>query len=133
MITAPRASYVARTWLIVLASVLGASCHAVTDGIIAQSELLSMVASGPRSARQLRLDAAPGVRINARLLPMLELSDGTRVTFTSDALDADSSYFTASPTATLHLTRATRGTLLASVCPAAARVCLQAKLDIDLR
>ena len=133
MMDAYRAARGARQWSVVLASALCMSCTGATDGIIARSALLSIVASGPRNARVLRLDAAPGVRINARLLPVLALGDGTRVSFTSDALDADSSYFAASPTATVRSTRATRGTLLASVCPASARVCLQEKLDVDLR
>ena len=133
MMDAYRVARGARQCIVVLAGALCVSCHPVTDGVIARSELLTVVASGPRSARVLRLDAAPGARINARLLPVLELRDGTRVSFTSDALDADSSYFAASPTATVRSTRATRGTLLASVCPASARVCLQAKLDVELR
>lgn len=123
----------ARYWWLLLGGALCVSCTAVADGVIARSGLLSVVASGPRDARVLRLDAAPGVRINARLLPRLEFGDGTSVSFNTSSVTADSSYFIASPTATLGSSVARHGTLLVSVCPASARVCLQEKLEVDLR
>ena len=41
----------------------------------------------------LRLVAAPGVRINARLKPAIELDDGTVLRFDSPSLTPDSAYF----------------------------------------
>jgi hypothetical protein len=109
-----------------------AACTEPRRGVIARSELLSLDLTGSRGLRMLRLDAAPGARINARLPPVLELRDGTRITFASDELTADSSYFVASPRAGLGDTRAGTGTLRASVCPADVRVCLSVALDVEL-
>lgn len=100
--------------------------------IIVSSDHVSLVASGVRDERTLRLDAAPGARINARLPPALVLSDSTRFIFTSTSLTADSSYFTDSPTASVSTARAKSGTLFASVCPAELLVCLSVKLDVRL-
>ncbi|MEE8606816.1 MAG: hypothetical protein V3S55_04380, partial [Nitrospiraceae bacterium] len=47
----------------------------------------------------LKLVAAPGVRINARLKPALELADGRVIRFDSPSLSPDSSYFETPPTA----------------------------------
>src|SRR6266699_2059743 len=71
----------------------------------------------------LRLVAAPGVRINARLKPALELDDGTVVRFDSPHVTADSAYFTAAPTAAPPLTGNRHGTLRLSVCPAGEKIC----------
>jgi hypothetical protein len=109
-----------------------AACTEPRRGIIARSDLLSLDLTGQRGSRMLRLDAAPGARINARLPPVLELRDGTLITFSGDELTADSSYFVASPRAGLGGTRAGTGTLRASVCPADVRVCLSVALDVEL-
>ena len=70
----------------------------------------------------LRLVAAPGVRINARLKPALELDDGTIVRFDSPYLTSDSAYFAAAPTAAPP-GAARRGTLRVSVCPFGQGIC----------
>ena len=70
----------------------------------------------------LRLVAAPGVRINARLKPALELDDGTVVRFDSPRLTADSAYFAAAPTAATPRA-ARRGTLRVSICPSGEAIC----------
>ena len=70
----------------------------------------------------LRLVAAPGVRINARLKPALELDDGTVVRFDSPRRTADSAYFAAAPTAAPP-EGARRGTLRVSVCPSGEGLC----------
>jgi len=70
----------------------------------------------------LRLVAAPGVRINARLKPALELDDGTIVRFDSPHLTSDSAYFAAAPTAAPP-DGARRGTLRVSVCPSGEGIC----------
>src|SRR5437870_2991438 len=79
---------------------------------------LTLVAGPP-----LRLVAAPGVRINARLKPALELDDGTVVRFDSPHVTADSAYFTAAPTAAPPLTGNRHATLRLSVCPAGEKIC----------
>ncbi len=70
----------------------------------------------------LRLVAAPGVRINARLKPALELADGTVLRFDSPHLTPDFAYFAATPTAAPPR-GARRGTLRVSVCPSGETVC----------
>ncbi len=73
---------------------------------------------------QLKLVAAPGVRINARLTPALELADGRVIRFESPSLSPDSSYFETPPTAELSdLAVDIRGTLRASICDEAADFC----------
>lgn len=80
----------------------------------------------------LRLDPAPGARINARVKPTLELSDGPRITFDAGLLTTDSAYFAEPPTARLALPgRRLRGTLRASVCPAGLAVCEAVTIPID--
>lgn len=109
-----------------------AACAEPHTGIIAQSELVSLQLSGPRDDRIIRLDPAPGARINARLPPVLELRDGSLITLSSDELTADSGYFVASPRAALRREHARTGTLRASVCPADVRVCLSVVLPVAL-
>jgi len=72
----------------------------------------------------LRLVAAPGVRINARLKPALELDDGTVVRFDSPRLTADSAYFAAAPTP------ARRGTLRVSICPSGEAICRSLEIAV---
>ena len=72
--------------LIVLATLALAACHGPPP-------LVALEAGPP-----LRLVAAPGVRINARLKPALELEDGTVMRFDSPRLTADSAYFAVAPT-----------------------------------
>ena len=73
---------------------------------------------------RLSLVAAPGIRINARVKPALELPDGTILRFDSPYQTADSSYFIRPPTAALAGERQrVEGTLRASVCETGALVC----------
>ena len=71
----------------------------------------------------LRLVAAPGVRINARLKPALELDDGTILRFDSPRVTPDSAYFAAAPTVATPPSGSRHGTLRLSVCPAGERLC----------
>jgi hypothetical protein len=71
----------------------------------------------------LRLVAAPGVRINARLKPALELDDGTIVGFDSPYLTSDSAYFAAAPTVAAPVNASRHGTLRLSVCPSGEKIC----------
>ena len=82
-------------------------------------------------ATTLTLIAAPGVRINARVKPALELRDGSVLRFDSPPLTADSAYFTEAPTATLPgRGRRVSGTLRASVCSERELVCRSVTLEL---
>lgn len=69
------------------------------------------------------LVASPGLRINARLKPALELDDGRVVRFDSSRLTRDSAYFGEPPVALVAGRRRIRGTLRASVCGVHEQVC----------
>lgn len=71
----------------------------------------------------LRLEAARGYHINARLEPALELSDGTVLRFSSPRLTPDSAYFAAPPTAAPPEGVERRGTLRVSVCATGEAFC----------
>src|SRR5216684_67109 len=73
--------------MLVLATLAIAACHGPPP--------LVALEAGP----QLRLVAAPGVRINARLKPALELDDGSVLRFDSPRMTPDSAYFAAPPVA----------------------------------
>jgi hypothetical protein len=75
--------------------------------------------------------AAPGVRINARVKPALELPDGAVLRFDSSHLTADSAYFTRPPTAVVPGSgRSVAGTLRASVCSEHELVCRSVTLEL---
>jgi hypothetical protein len=80
---------------------------------------------------RLTLHAQPGLKVNARLVPALELADGTVLRFESPGLTADSAYFTTPPTARLagHYERV-HGTLRASVCRTDEQVCRSITLSL---
>lgn len=83
------------------------------------------ITSMPQGAdTRLTLIATPGLRINARIKPALELTDGSIVRFDSGSLSADSAYFAGPPTAVLPGRHSrVEGTLRASVCDEGALVC----------
>ena len=91
-----------------------------------------MAVSGHGLHRVAHLDAARGVRINARLRPALEFRDGTVITFTGEESVSDSGYFAGSPRAALGATRMQTAILRASVCPAERQVCLSVATDVEL-
>jgi hypothetical protein len=75
--------------------------------------------------------AAPGLRVNARLKPALELSDGRVLRFDSSRLTADSAYFAEPPSALLPgMHSRLHGKLRASVCDAGERVCRSVVVDL---
>ena len=72
-----------------------------------------------RAGERTRLTLVPaaGIRINARLKPALELSDGTVLRFDSGRLTADSAYFAEPPSVLVTGSgKDVRGTLRASIC-----------------
>jgi hypothetical protein len=79
----------------------------------------------------LTLLAAPGLRLNARLKPALELPDGRVIRFDSPHLTPDSAYFAEPPRAIAAGRQARwRGKLRASVCDAGQTVCRSVVLDL---
>ncbi len=78
----------------------------------------------------LRLVAAPGVRINARLKPALELDDGTVLRFDSPRVTSDSAYFAAAPTVAAPPSGSRHGTLRLSVCPSGQKICRLVELAV---
>ncbi|HEY8106864.1 MAG TPA: hypothetical protein VIE46_12210 [Gemmatimonadales bacterium] len=86
-----------------------------------------------RAGDSLRLElmAATGWKINARLKPVLESSDGGLVRFDSPLLTPDSAYFTAPPVAVVAASGSpVRGTVRASVCAAGESVCRVVALEV---
>lgn len=84
-------------------------------------------------AMRFRLIAAPGARINARLKPALELTDGIVLRFDSPHLSADSAYFSDAPTAGGPLPEEAHrrgGVLRASVCLSDEKVCRSYELAV---
>ncbi len=81
--------------------------------------------------RRFSLIAAPGVRINARLKPSLELEDGTVLRFDSPHLTAEHAYFADAPTVeTASRSALHRGVVRASVCSTGERVCRSLALAV---
>jgi hypothetical protein len=99
---------------------------------VVPSEFVSLAVSGHGEHRIAHLNSAPGVRINARLLPALEFADGTVITFEGAESASDSGYFAGRPRAAIGAMRAQTATLRASVCPAAQRVCLSVATAVDV-
>ncbi len=99
------------TRIALLLAVLGAACGR-------RPPIVTLEAGPP-----LRLVAATGARINARLKPALELDDGTVVRFDSSRLTSDSAYFAAAPTAAPPAGGSRHGTLRLSVCPSGEKIC----------
>lgn len=78
------------------------------------------------------LVAAHGLKVNARVKPALELTDGRVVRFDSPLLTPDSAYFTAPPVAVLTGRHdRIRGTLRASVCGVDEQVCRTVTVVLD--
>ena len=96
---------------------MASACHG-------RSSIVALESGSP-----FRLVAAPGVRINARLKPALELDDGTVVRFDSPQVTPDSAYFAAPPTAAPPR-GARRGTLRVSVCQSGEAICRSLKMAV---
>jgi len=90
---------------------------------------ITVAAEGPGT--RLALHPAPHVKINARLVPALESSDGAVLRFTSGRMTADSAYFAEPPSVLVAGHRAeVHGTLRASLCRDDERVCRQVTIPI---
>jgi len=85
---------------------------------------LSLEIESGGGGQRLEVRAAPGLRLNARLAPALELADGRVIRFTSPVLTADSAYFAVAPTAWLPGgSGRPHGLLRAGVCVEGTLVC----------
>ena len=77
------------------------------------------------------LHAGPGLKVNARLVPALELADGSVLRFDVGRRTADSAYFAEPPSALwTGRHRSAHGRLHASVCYEQEQVCRTVTLEI---
>ncbi len=109
-----------------------ATCMLASCGRVeGRADPLRLVAAPDGRDTRLSLLAGPGLHVNARLAPALELRDGRVVRFETGRLPPDSAYFAEPPTALLPgRPREIHGTLRASVCEADALVCRGVQLEI---
>lgn len=115
-------------WIVVLASVI--AC----DRRLPPHSELSLRLTPQGDSLQLALVPAPGMEVNARLPPALELDDGAVVRFQASRLTPDSAYFAEPPVAWLPTPAGRQpvtGTLRASVCSAGERVCRPVVLRVS--
>jgi hypothetical protein len=111
----------------VVVGLAGSGCRPGAD----PAPILRVVSERSAEGTTLTLVAAPGIRINARVKPALELPDGTVLRFDSPHLTRDSSYFTGPPTSSLpRAHRSAKGTLRASMCEADELVCRSVVLQL---
>ena len=96
------------------------------------ADLVRLVAAETGSLVRMTLVPAAGARINARLKPVLELADGTRVQFDSPSLTADSAYYASRPEASMASRGRIAGTLRVGACPAGLDACLALAIPIDI-
>jgi hypothetical protein len=96
-----------------------------------ESSQLQVTTAPSGADTRLTLHAAPHLKINARLVPALELDDGTLLRFRIGLLTADSAYYAEPPSAVLPGRHArVHGTLRASVCRDDEQVCRAVRVDI---
>ena len=111
----------------VAVAVVGSGCRPNARA----TPLLHVVSEHSAGITTLALIAAPGIRINARVKPALELPDGAVLRFDSPHQTPDSAYFTRPPTSSLSGEwRRAEGTLRASVCEADELVCRSVVLQL---
>jgi hypothetical protein len=120
-------------WLVALAVLV--ACEPRRS--LAQRELTLRLTPDGDSLRLVLL-AAPGVEVNARLAPALELDGGDVVRFHASRLTPDSAYFAEPPVAWLPAPASARrrlitGTLRASVCSVGERICRPVVLQVSAR
>lgn len=115
----------------IAAAVCAAGVLAGCAGPAGTTALLRLRAAPDGPDTRLSLLAAPGLEINARLAPALELPDGTVYRFVTGRRSADSAYFAEPPSAQLPGRHdLVHGTLRASVCRHDERVCHTLSLQL---
>lgn len=82
--------------------------------------------------RSLALIASPDARINARLPPAIELSDGSVIRLARGRISADSAYFIDSPWEIYPGTGVIRGALRVSYCRRDEALCRSVVLPVSL-
>jgi hypothetical protein len=98
---------------------------------VAPKAPLSVESVPSGTATRLVLHASSGLKVNARLAPVLELGNGIVVRFHSDRLTPDSAYFAEPPFALVPDRQPpVHGTLRASVCDSGATVCRAIVLEL---
>ena len=113
------------------ASVLAAGVLASCAGPAGAAALLRLRTAPDGPDTRLTLLAAPGLEINARLLPALELPNGTVYRFATGRRSADSAYFAEPPSARVPGRHdRIHGTLRASVCRRDELVCHSVALQL---
>jgi hypothetical protein len=114
------------------AALLAAGVLASCAGPTGTPALLRLRAAPDGPDTRLTLLAAPGLEIDARLLPALELPNGTVYRFASGRRSADSAYFAEPPVAVVAARgrHPIRGTLRASVCRQDELVCHSVALQL---
>jgi len=125
--SAPRVILSAALRMTFLVTALAAACNpsAIQSGPLQ----VTTAPSGPDT--RFTLHAAPHFKINARLVPVLELADGTLLRFRIGLRTADSAYYAEPPGAVLPGRHArVHGTLRASVCRDDERVCRAVRVEI---
>ena len=111
-----------------LLAVLGWACGPAPSSHAVRLE------SGARDGAQVILAVpAPGLRINARVPPALELRNGGIVRLAAGRVLPDSSYFVEPPWAPRPTGARLRGVLRVSVCRDTERLCRTAEIPVDLR
>ncbi|MEP6571338.1 MAG: hypothetical protein ABJD11_01540 [Gemmatimonadota bacterium] len=109
---------------------LGAVCGTVLAGCARSHDVIRIVETRNGGSSRLTLVADPGVRINARLKPALELSDGRVIRFDSPSLTPDSNYFIGAPAAEVRgKINDAGGHLRASVCARGDSVCRTVRIE----
>ncbi len=110
------------------------------ERVLARDELVTLMVADSSHERVMRLVPQPGVRINAQLLPVIDVGAVTdagssrepRITFDAPGRSDDSAYFVLPPTARVPASRAVKGILRGSACPEGKKVCLSVALDVTL-
>jgi hypothetical protein len=110
---------------IVLLSLLGLGCGAPEP---APDVTVAIHREAGRTTFTLR--PAPGVRINARVLPAIEFADGSLLRLTAPTGSADSTYFAAPPSGSVSHAGRLPGVVRASICREDEAVCRQVVLPL---
>lgn len=118
-----------RTSAALIFAILLAACRTSAPSV---PDLVRLVAADTGLAVRMTLVAAPGARINARVKPVLEFSDGSRVVFDSPSRTSDSAYYASPPEVTIPRRPRIDGVLRVGVCPAGLEVCQALTLPISM-
>lgn|GEM_PF-1592537 len=92
-------------------------------GCNSPSPLVSVQVSRTATGHHLTLVPTTGARINAKVRPAFERTDGSVLYFDALGTTADSTYYTAEPFLDLSDPETPRGLVRVGVCPAGERVC----------